>query len=417
MHKYSIALVSDYFYPNFGGIETHIEMLATHFVRNGHKVIVLTHQYGGHTGVMRLNDIKVYYLNIPVLAMNTTFPSLFSNFFVFAEIFKKEKIEIVHGHQTMSNLAIEALFHAKTFNIKTVLTEHSLFEVGGFENIVVNNIVKVISNDVDKFICVSYTTKENLMNRLEVESARVHVIPNGILHGIFYPKPAIKSGDERHSPLDGETIKIVVVSRLVKRKGVDILIRIIPKVCRLSRKYKFVIVGDGPKRDELEQMVDYFELHDNVRILGAVNHQNVPAILRECDIFLNTSLTEAFCMTILEACSCGLQVVSTNVGGIHEVLPGNLITLTSLGDADMIKSILKATNKRFEYKEIEQINREMYSWSIVADRTIQVYDNISNGCRQKVRDGWISSGAWRFVFGLLYFFENILYSIYKNYYE
>ena len=43
------------------------------------------------------------------------------------------------------------------------------------------------------------------------------------------------------------------------------------------------------------------------------------------DIFLNTSLTEAFCMAILEAAACGLTVVSTKVGGIPEVLPGKYI--------------------------------------------------------------------------------------------
>ena len=55
--------------------------------------------------------------------------------------------------------------------------------------------------------------------------------------------------------------------------------------------------------------------------MGGIIHDNVAAVLNRGHIFLNTSLTETFCLSMLEAASCGLIVVSTNVGGIPEVLP------------------------------------------------------------------------------------------------
>ena len=55
------------------------------------------------------------------------------------------------------------------------------------------------------------------------------------------------------------------------------------------------------------------------------------SIISQGEIFLNTSLTEAFCIAICEAVSCGLHVVSTKVGGIPEVLPKELITLAEVG--------------------------------------------------------------------------------------
>ena len=67
--------------------------------------------------------------------------------------------------------------------------------------------------------------------------------------------------------------------------------------------------------------------HDRLTLLGTVPHAQVPKLLAKGHIFLNTSLTEAFCITIVEAASCGLQVVSTRVGGIPEVLPPHLISL------------------------------------------------------------------------------------------
>lgn len=69
------------------------------------------------------------------------------------------------------------------------------------------------------------------------------------------------------------------------------------------------------------------QLHDQVELLGSVEHADVKKVLRRGHIFLNCSLTEAFCMAIIEAASCGLLVVSTNVGGIPEVFPPGMVLL------------------------------------------------------------------------------------------
>lgn len=71
----------------------------------------------------------------------------------------------------------------------------------------------------------------------------------------------------------------------------------------------------------------------------------VREILRSGHIFLNTSLTEAYCMAIVEAASCGLQVVSTRVGGIPEVLPPNLIHLTDATVDSLHRGLLTAIQK------------------------------------------------------------------------
>ena len=63
--------------------------------------------------------------------------------------------------------------------------------------------------------------------------------------------------------------------------------------------------GDGPKRIDLEQMREKYQLHDRVELIGAVKHSEVRDVLVKGHIFLNTSLTEAFCIAIVEAASCG----------------------------------------------------------------------------------------------------------------
>lgn len=68
-------------------------------------------------------------------------------------------------------------------------------------------------------------------------------------------------------------------------------------------------------------------MHDRVELLGSVQHAAVKDVLRRGHLFLNCSLTEAFCIAIVEAAACGLLVVSTNVGGITEVFPNGVALL------------------------------------------------------------------------------------------
>ena len=63
--------------------------------------------------------------------------------------------------------------------------------------------------------------------------------------------------------------------------------------------------GAGPKRVLLEEVREHHQLHSRVELLGGLEHSQVRDVLIQGDIFLNTSLTEAFCIAILEAASCG----------------------------------------------------------------------------------------------------------------
>jgi len=100
-------------------------------------------------------------------------------------------------------------------------------------------------------------------------------------------------------------VTIVAMSRLVYRKGVDLLALVIPIICKKYPNVNFLIGGDGPKRIVLEQTREREGLHDRVSLLGALEPTRVYETLLKGHIFLNTSLTEAFCIAIVEAASCG----------------------------------------------------------------------------------------------------------------
>jgi phosphatidylinositol glycan class A protein len=166
------------------------------------------------------------------------------------------------------------------------------------------------------------------------------------------------------------TVTIVVISRLAYRKGVDLLVATAPRICAAFPNVRFVVGvyfvlscdfshygifssllasgGDGPKMVDLLQMRETHFLQDRITLLGPVPHRDVPSVrayyyidlilkfklatpqvLQQGSIFLNTSLTEAFGIAILEAACAGLYVVSTRVGGVPEILPEDMISFAS----------------------------------------------------------------------------------------
>lgn len=402
--RYNIALVTDYFYPNTGGIETHVKTIGEELCKAGHTVVVITHKYKRHVGRMKIGLLTVYYLDIPIIACNTAFPTLFSSYILYKTIFEMHGINVVHGHQTMSTMCMEAIYHANHLNIKTVLTDHSVFEFGKFERIICDALSSFICRNVDKAICVSNIARINTAARTNIPLCDIKVIPNGIVPRYFYPKEKSTS----------KKIRVLFCARLVFRKGIDLLTGALPIICR-DKNIEVVIIGDGPKKDDVMQMIDEAELHSQVRLVGEMNYKRIPNVMRESDIFLNTSLTETFCTSILEAASCGLLVVSTNVGGIHEVLDDGMIYFCKPTPEDIAEQIFNAAENLKKHMPSHHYQKILakYDWKIIADQTKKVYDEIKekNISAKMVLNRF--QGTENFICRLFTWFEFFQMRIYK----
>ncbi|KAL2538352.1 UDP-Glycosyltransferase superfamily protein [Forsythia ovata] len=389
--KHKILMVSDFFYPNFGGVESHIYYLSQCLIKLGHKVVVMTHAYQNRSGVRYMTGgLKVYYVPWKPFLMQNTLPTFYGTLPIIRTILIQEKISLVHGHQAFSTLCHEALMHARTMGYKVVFTDHSLYGFGDVESIHMNKVLQFTLADVTQAICVSHTSKENTVLRSGLPPEKVFVIPNAVDTAMFKPVPERLSNHE---------IVIVVISRLVYRKGADLLVEVIPKVCRLHPNVRFIIGGDGPKRVRLEEMREKHSLQDRVGMLGAVPHAKVQSVLITGHIFLNSSLTEAFCIAILEAASCGLLTVSTRVGGVPEVLPDDMVVLAEPDPNDMVQAITKAIHilPQIDPQEMHTRMKTLYSWHDVARRTEIVYDCALRCSSQNLLERlsrYLPCGAW-----------------------
>ncbi|CAF2363066.1 BnaA10g27110D [Brassica napus] len=387
--KLRVLMVSDFFFPNFGGVENHIYYLSQCLLNLGHKVVVMTHAYGNRTGVRYMTGgLKVYYVPWRPFTMQNTFPTVYGTLPIVRTILKRERITVVHGHQAFSTLCHEALMHARTMGYRVVFTDHSLYGFADVGSIHMNKVLQFTLADIDQAICVSHTSKENTVLRSGLAPGKVFMIPNAVDTAMFKPADVRPSSDD--------VITIVVISRLVYRKGADLLVEVIPEVCRLYPNVRFVVGGDGPKHVRLEEMREKHSLQDRVEMLGAVPHSRVRSVLVTGHIFLNSSLTEAFCIAILEAASCGLLTVSTRVGG---VLPDDMVVLAEPDPDDMVRAIEKAISILPSINPEEMHNRmkKLYSWQDVAKRTEIVYDRAlkcSNRNLLERLSRFLSCGAW-----------------------
>ncbi|GKU95154.1 hypothetical protein SLEP1_g59429 [Rubroshorea leprosula] len=351
----------------------------------------MTHAYGNRSGVRYMTGgLKVYYVPWRPFLMQNTLPTFYGTLPIIRTILIRERISLVHGHQAFSTLCHEALMHARTMGYKVVFTDHSLYGFADVGSIHMNKVLQFTLADVSQAICVSHTSKENTVLRSGLLPEKVFVIPNAVDAAMFKPAP------ERPSSND---IVIVVISRLVYRKGADLLVEVIPEVCRLHPNIRFIVGGDGPKRVRLEEMREKHSLQDRVEMLGAVPHAHVRSVLISGHIFLNSSLTEAFCIAILEAASCGLLTVSTRVGGVPEVLPDDMIILAEPDPRDMVRAIMKAVSilPRIDPQVMHDRMKKLYSWHDVAKRTEIVYNRALKCSNQNLIERvsrYLSCGAW-----------------------
>lgn len=369
--KHRICMVSDFFYPNMGGVEQHIFNLSQCLIERGHKVVVMTHAYGDRVGIRYMtNGLKVYYLPVKAFYNQCVLPTMICSIPLIRYIFLREQIQIIHGHSAFSALAHEGMLIGKLLGLKTVFTDHSLFGFADASAILTNKCLEISLADCNHCICVSHTGKENTVLRAKVLKERVSVIPNAVDTAHFTPDISKRSKD---------CITIVVIARLVYRKGLDLLAQVIPKICTRHRDVHFLIGGDGPKRWLIEEIRERNLLQHRVTLLGTLEHSQVKHVLNKGHVFLNTSLTEAFCMAIVEAASCGLQVVSTKVGGIPEVLPPDLIYLVEPTVPALVEGLenaiadYKSGINMCPYKVHKKIE-SFYNWFNVTKRTEVVYD-------------------------------------------
>ena len=174
---------------------------------------------------------------------------------------------------------------------------------------------------VDHYLVLNDGTmgKKALMGR-EIPESRITFLQNG-MNLEWADREVDKSRVRKSFGLPGDRVLIITLSRFVKSKRIDNLIKAVAQLDRKTLEMiSLVIAGDGPRRKYLQRLNKSCGLDGKTIFTGSIPYENVPDIFKSCDIFVGTNQLSNMTMPPCEALLCGLPVVAYDVAGTGEVV-------------------------------------------------------------------------------------------------
>lgn len=177
---------------------------------------------------------------------------------------------------------------------------------------------RLFLRSTDRVVAVGDAVKQALVRNEGIAAERIEVIYNGVRPEQFAQRPGARASVRQMLGLSEQASVAIQVARLDPIKDHLTALRVVQHVRRQWPDFQLLMVGEGPERGTIEAAVDAMGLSQNVRLLG--QRSDIGELLCAADVFLLTSLSEGIPVTFIEAMCCGLPVVSTDVGGVAEVV-------------------------------------------------------------------------------------------------
>ncbi len=239
---------------------------------------------------------------------------------ILSEVFRFE-FDVIHTHEIITPASLYSALASILRNKPLIVTQHD-YAFGNRHG--VRLLAQIAGNSTSgRFVARTARTIIALSSegarfaqRCGAAKGRVTVIPNSVDTNAFTPEPS----KLLKTKLGIEGKVVLYVGRLIKRKGVDILIRAFRDTIAAVPDSKLVIVGKGPEEQNLRNLQKQLNL-DQVFFIGNIPRSEMPEVYRGCDVFVLAPLHyEIFGNVIIEAMASGLPVICTKVGGIIDLV-------------------------------------------------------------------------------------------------
>ena len=280
--------------------------------------------------------------------------------------------------------------HKKKYSFSLITVLHGLEVTRLNSNKYDKSIPKFIQtiDHSDQVIAVSNYTKNEAISITGTQ--KITTIPNFVNTTEFFPQ-SISECRNKFQLHHSDKI-LLSLSRLVKRKGHDIVIRAIQIVKKKIPGIKYLIAGSGdfPYEKMLKKLVNDLGLQSHVHFLGYIEENKKPLLYNASDVYIMNSLdtdeqgdSEGFGITFLEANACGKPVIGTNVGGISDAIENNVNgILVKPNDANATaEAIIQLFSDQSLYQKlsgngISRVNNQ-FSLSNVGGKYHQIISSLS----------------------------------------
>ena len=230
-------------------------------------------------------------------------------------LFSRERYDVVHCHHMA--VYFHCLRPARLAGVsKVVVTEHAHQHFAANQKLIRRS--RRLGPRADRITVIHKQLADFFHHELGIPSGLVHLIPNGVDTSHYSPGAPSNSIREKIKQFGWDKV-VGCVSRLHVDKDIPNLLRAFAIVRdQQNDNAGLVIVGDGPERAMVETTIHELGISDNVLLAGV--QSDIPQWLRLFDVFVLPSRREGVPLAILEAMSCGLPIVATDVGGVSEVV-------------------------------------------------------------------------------------------------
>lgn len=295
-------------------------------------------------------------------------------------ILKDEKITILHAHSSKAGLVGRVAARLAGTPLVLLTAHNSIFyeEWPFWKKSLFAFAERALNRYTDRIITVSEALRSELINRESLDQGKVVTIQNGIETELFETQVR-RCFTLRNLDLSLSEQVVGMVARLASQKGVTYFLK---AAAMLARDYKvnFVIIGDGPLRRQLEEEALSLGIKDRVVFTG--ERHDIPYLLPAFDVFVLSSLTEGFPLTILESLAAGCPVVATRVGGIPEIIRDNFNGLLvepadPAGLAIAVASLLSDPKKAAAMGQAgKALVKEKFTAAVMARKVEEEYKNL-----------------------------------------
>jgi len=375
-----------------GGMNVYIKELAYALGQRGHIVDIYTRAHDTeHQSVIELaNNIRLIHLgignddDIPKLAIYT----YLQDYMCGVENFRKARdidYDIIHSHYWLSGLIGKQL--KSWWHIPHLCMFHTLgaiknsIGIGEDEPELRVESERDIVRASDRIIAATEREKQELTAYYGALSHKISVIPCGVNTELF--NHIDKYGARQKLGLDHENI-ILFVGRVEPLKGLRQMLKALPLITTREPVRLMIVGGDETNKDELEilrSMSGDLQIEEKVTFVGQVTHDTLPLFYGAADVCVVPSYYESFGMVALESLACGTPIVTTDVGGMRNIILSDEIGYIVDNNAPQqlathISKILSLNGKSVKSARSRRDAIQKFAWSNIADELLNEYKKV-----------------------------------------
>ena len=396
-----IGIFTETYTPYISGLVTSELMLKNALEKKGHTVYVVT---ANLTSSKYEYDEKERVLRIPGIPTGI-YDSRLTSIYPIKAInkIKSWNLEVIHS-QTEFAIGTFARLFAKQYNIPIVHTYHTMYED------YVHYITKGHFDKSSKKL-VEYLTKfycDKTINELIVPTKKaydlfkekynvkrnIHIVPTGIEVERFYKEKIdikkIRELKKKYNFSKRDFIAIFV-GRIAEEKNVPFLIEVTENIIKEKPNFKLLIIGDGPDKENYENMVKERNLEENIIFTGKVAWEAIPIYYQLGDVFVSASQSETQGLTIIEAMAASLPALCIDDESFRNTVIDDLNGYLFKDKKECKEIILKLMNDKKLLENIQigaRNSAEMHSSKYFAEKVLDVYklaiNNHKPGYREKI---------------------------------